>query len=159
MKTFPKFIVISTCTALVLGCSASKPKPGLIAKQWSDNTRQLGISPIYPPRERFEPGDIYLAVTVPASKIGEMPDGFYTTTPIRYGQLDLTSNFTKEQQRRQLPAMPSYVNESGTAVTPWNMQGRPRKLSATPEPFGKVSALCPITNSALKNASRSRSAS
>jgi len=37
--------------------------------------------------------------------------------------------------------------------------GRPRKLSATPEPFGKVSALCPITNSALKNASRSRSAS
>lgn len=125
MKTFPKFIVISTCTALVLGCSASKPKPGLIAKQWSDNTRQLGISPIYPPRERFEPGDIYLAVTVPASKIGEMPDGFYTTTPIRYGQLDLTSNFTKEQQRRQLPAMPSYVNESGTAVTPWNMQDYP----------------------------------
>ncbi len=36
--------------------------------------------------------------------------------------------------------------------------GRPRKLSATPEPFGKVSPLCPITNSALKNALRSRSA-
>lgn len=35
---------------------------------------------------------------------------------------------------------------------------RPRKLSATPEPFGKVSPLCPITNSALKNALRSRSA-
>jgi hypothetical protein len=121
MKTL--FLVV--CTGLVVGCSASKPQPGLIAKQWSDNARQLGISPIYPPRERFEPGDVYLGITVPSSLIGKMPNEFYTVTPKRYGHIDLSKELALEQQRQALPATASYVNEAGTSLTPWNMQDYP----------------------------------
>jgi hypothetical protein len=59
--------IISLTATLLMGCSHD-PKAGYIGQRWSKNVQELSIEPIYPPREAFYPGDIYLtkdAVTDP----------------------------------------------------------------------------------------------
>ncbi len=43
---------------LVLGCSAVPNSD--IAEQYKDEARKIGIKPVYPPREEFQIGDVYL---------------------------------------------------------------------------------------------------
>jgi hypothetical protein len=59
-----KCVVLAGVAALGLaGCSVGE---GFVARQWSDEIRQLQIEPVFPPREDFHVGDVYL----PAQKYG-----------------------------------------------------------------------------------------
>jgi hypothetical protein len=45
------------------GC-ASTP-PGYVAREWSKAMRELGITPVFPPREDLQVGDIYMSPSTP----------------------------------------------------------------------------------------------
>lgn len=106
------------CTS---ACESSRPKPGFVAKEWADNTRKLGITPIFPPRERVFPGDIYVTAIHPAKIVEDGPAQIYTVLPFRYDHLDLKNEFiTEANDNRLMPSMPQYKN-ADTSSTPWAM--------------------------------------
>ena len=49
----------SVAMIALAGCG-SNVKPGFVAKQWAAEMRELQINPVFPPREDFQVGDIYL---------------------------------------------------------------------------------------------------
>lgn len=96
-------------------------QPGSIAKQWSENTSQLGIKPIFPPREGFYPGDIVLLASyTPAedSKQRSAPVEFYSIHPVYYDNLDYCRVFANHRLRPTPPETKDYILD-GEAVTPW----------------------------------------
>lgn len=96
-------------------------QPGSVAKQWSENTSQLGIKPIFPPREGFYPGDIVLlAAYTPAedSKQRSAPVEFYNIHPVYYDNLDYCDVFENHRSRPTPPKTENYILD-GEAMTPW----------------------------------------
>ncbi|MDO6775115.1 hypothetical protein Q4591_07090 [Shewanella sp. 3_MG-2023] len=51
-------VSIATCI-LLASCSSTPVEPGEVKAKWSQNMRQLGIVPVFPPREDLLVGDIY----------------------------------------------------------------------------------------------------
>lgn len=49
--------------AVLAACNATEP--GSVAKQWSQEMRELQINPVFPPREDFQVGDVYLPAVRP----------------------------------------------------------------------------------------------
>lgn len=64
-----KLIALACSTAFVCGCSSTGP--GHVTKSWTENLRELGVYPIYPPREDVSVGDVFIN-----SASDESPDGF-----------------------------------------------------------------------------------
>lgn len=95
------------------GCSSERQDPGEIAKEWSTNTRQLGIYPLFPPRERVYPGDIYIFPTAPTHAINKIPSEFYTIKPIRYSSQNITALLESEQKQSTLPETPVFTDATG----------------------------------------------
>jgi hypothetical protein len=56
--------VLLVGVALDLTGCASTP-PGYVAREWSLAIRELGITPVFPPREDLQVGDIYMAPSTP----------------------------------------------------------------------------------------------
>lgn len=81
---------------LQVGCG-SKTDPGYVAQQWSVNTSQLGIYPLFPPRERFFPGDIYVVPVASDKTIAKLPGKYYVIRPIRYDHVDIHTLLNNEQ--------------------------------------------------------------
>lgn len=44
----------------VLGACVATPRPGAVQRQWNQMMRELGINPVFPPREDVQVGDVYL---------------------------------------------------------------------------------------------------
>jgi len=69
----------------VLGGCATAP-PGYVAREWSKTMRELGITPVFPPREDVQVGDIYMAPTTPEGEAsaleakGYVPLGLWVAT-------------------------------------------------------------------------------
>lgn len=60
------FLRLSLITMLgFLSACGGHQTDGFVGRSWSENMRQLGIYPIYPPREDFQVGDVYLSPTSP----------------------------------------------------------------------------------------------
>ncbi|EMJ7902085.1 TPA: hypothetical protein ACIJTV_005484 [Klebsiella pneumoniae] len=95
--TIPFFIVVA-----VSGC-AKNQEPGIVAQEWARNTRQLNIFPLFPPRERFYPGDVYIFPFVSPKMTEKVPSKFYTIKPIRFTRFDVSDILEKEQT---IPTMP-----------------------------------------------------
>jgi len=53
-----KSVVAVVATSVLAACASNDP--GFVGRQWSQNIRELGIYPVFPPREDFRVGDIYL---------------------------------------------------------------------------------------------------
>jgi hypothetical protein len=53
-------ILLTGVAVVVLAGCGSNVKPGFVAKQWAAEMRELQINPVFPPREDFQVGDIYL---------------------------------------------------------------------------------------------------
>jgi hypothetical protein len=53
-----RFISITLLAMTVAGCKS--PGYGFVQQEWSNNLRQLGIVPIFPPREDIFVGDVYV---------------------------------------------------------------------------------------------------
>lgn len=54
------FIFAAACLLWAMGLGDPPKRPGFVAQQWADSIRELSISPLFPPREDVEVGDIYL---------------------------------------------------------------------------------------------------
>lgn len=85
------------------GCQSDRPDPGAIAKEWSTNTAQLGIRPIYPPREVY-PGDVFISVGYDVDSIEEIPTKAFNILPIRYSHVpNLKEVAALEKDRLRFP--------------------------------------------------------
>ena len=49
------------------GCSSTNDDPGAVQREWSRNLRELGIVPVFPPREDLYVGDVFLYAFDPDS--------------------------------------------------------------------------------------------
>ena len=74
------------------GC-ASTP-PGYVAREWSKAMRELGITPVFPPREDLQVGDIYMSPSTPEreavllDETGFVPLGLWVGTVVLDDPLD-----------------------------------------------------------------------
>jgi len=85
------------------GCQSDRPDPGAIAKEWSTNTSQLGIRPIYPPREVY-PGDVFISVGYDVDSIEEIPTKAFNILPVRYSHIpNLKEVAALERDRLRFP--------------------------------------------------------
>ncbi|QBM21666.1 hypothetical protein E1B03_04205 [Citrobacter arsenatis] len=94
-------VFMTSCVMMVVSCSSNKP--GVVAQEWSKNTSQLGIYPLYPPRERFFPGDIYIVPIASDRTINRLPAKYYMIRPLRYDHVDMSKELSNEQQVMELP--------------------------------------------------------
>ena len=95
------FVLMPACAMVAVSCSSNKP--GVVAQEWSKNTSQLGIYPLYPPRERFFPGDIYIVPIAGDRTINRLPAKYYMIRPLRYDHVDMSRELANEQQVMELP--------------------------------------------------------
>lgn len=51
--------IVAACALALCGC-ASPVKSGFVADQWTSNMEELGIYPVFPPREDLYVGDVYV---------------------------------------------------------------------------------------------------
>lgn len=71
---------------LVVTIGCMKTPPGYVAREWSTTMRELAITPVFPPREDVQVGDIYMAPTAPngeqeiLDKKGFLPMGLWVST-------------------------------------------------------------------------------
>lgn len=68
-----KRVLLAGAAALALAGCGENVKPGFVAKQWSEEMRELQINPVFPPREDFQVGDIYLPA-VPQDQVDDVFD-------------------------------------------------------------------------------------
>jgi hypothetical protein len=61
-------VLLGLFTVLVLATSGQAARKGYVMREWSTNMRELGIVPIFPPREDVQVGDIYVFPYNPESK-------------------------------------------------------------------------------------------
>lgn len=59
MIKFSYKFTITILSTFLFGCSAKQYEQGQVQQRWSNSLRQLGIVPVFPPREDFFVGDIY----------------------------------------------------------------------------------------------------
>lgn len=69
---YRKMLFASASALLLAGCG-SNVQPGFVAKQWAGEMRELQINPVFPPREDFQVGDIYLPA-VPQDRVDAVFD-------------------------------------------------------------------------------------
>ena len=124
MNPWSKGTIVCSVLA-VAGCASDKPEQGIIAKEWSVNTRQLGIHPIYPPRERFYPGDIYVMAYFEGSRADAMLPLDYSLMSQRFDHIDLGALITAEQAIKPLPELASYKDGEGKEIVPWPVVSYP----------------------------------
>lgn len=80
-------LMVCTLSVGLVACSSSRPEKGAVAREWSTNTEQLSIRPIYPPSAIFEVGDIYV---VRAAKVGsELKTADYYMSSKRFDRINL----------------------------------------------------------------------
>jgi hypothetical protein len=60
--------LLIACLALLSMSGCVSTPPGYVAREWSTTMRELGITPVFPPREDVQVGDIYMAPTVPEAE-------------------------------------------------------------------------------------------
>ncbi len=88
------------CTALSAGCSSTPVPEGYVAKQWATAFRELQITPVFPPREDVQVGDIYVVPVAPEDEKAVFRDKGYLPRGMWVHTLDLNkqiSGFYKER--------------------------------------------------------------
>lgn len=143
------WIVSAVGVGALAGCASSKPEPGAVAQAWSSNTRQLAISPLFPPRERFYPGDLYIAASLSAADSKKDKSHNYLLRSHRFDHVDLSDALKAEQTIATLPALASYKDEAGKDVSTW-------PLSAYPASGGRVNGLVAFPGFTFASASSSQ---
>lgn len=118
MKKSIELIIITGLVVAISACGSTQPKSGIIAKEWSDNTRQLGITPIFPPRERVYPGDVYISRIYDPKTAEDAPATFYNKIPYRYDHINLDTELNAEaSDNRLMPAMANFSAQGSNTET------------------------------------------
>lgn len=142
-------IVSAVGLCALAGCASSKPVPGIVAQEWSSNTRQLAINPLFPPRERFYPGDLYIApYFADVSQDSSAPHN-YLLRSHRFDHVDLSAALAQEQAIAPLPALSTYKDETGKDVSTW-------PLNPYPASGGRVNGLVAFPGFTFASASSSQ---
>jgi len=74
------------CAAINAGCSSPTVEPGYVAKQWAVAFRELQLTPVFPPREDVQVGDVYVVPVAPEDEQklfrtrGYLPRGLWVHT-------------------------------------------------------------------------------
>lgn len=118
MSALTRKVLIFSSILPLLSCSSERPPAGIIAQDWSRNTRQLGISPIYPPRESVRPGDVYIGMTFDPKKIDNIPPIFYSIEAKYYVHIDLSDATKREASKQKFGPTTANTNSQGAAIAP-----------------------------------------
>lgn len=114
-------VLISILSILLGGC-ASTPR-GYVAKEWSLTMRELGIVPVFPPREDVQVGDVYVAPVSPDQEVEAFKKKRYLPLGLWLATLDLSNEVSNFYSSR--PSFP---------LTPTNTPHFMQEL--TNNPFG-----------------------
>ena len=125
----------TTVLALGLGCRTADTEAALLRSrdQWTRSIAQLGMVPVFPPREDVQVGDIYLFTynpEAPDKAEGESAEKEWSLHPSRWLQVKKVNDLLKDEYR----ARPSFRETSGLgASTPGSSDvvddgGQPRRL-------------------------------
>lgn len=90
--------IVSTLVAVLTGACTQPENPSrdFVASEWAGNVRTLHIDPVYPPREDFQAGDLFLAKVRIA---GDAP-GVGDRVSLHVGYIDLTAEIKAHYARR-----------------------------------------------------------
>ncbi len=97
-------LILLWCIVVTAGCSTSPVQQGYVAKQWATAFRELQITPVFPPREDVQVGDIYVVPVAPEDEKkvfrakGYLPRGMWVHT------LDLNQQISSFYRER--PSFP-----------------------------------------------------
>lgn len=97
-------LILLLCIVVTAGCATSPAPQGYVAKQWATAFRELQITPVFPPREDVQVGDIYVVPVAPEDEEavflakGYLPRGMWVHT------LDLNRQISSFYQER--PSFP-----------------------------------------------------
>ncbi len=61
-------LVLSLSMWTLAGCAFTAAPPGHVAKEWATAFRELQLTPIFPPREDVQVGDIYIVPVEPGEE-------------------------------------------------------------------------------------------
>lgn len=110
------FLLGSTALALVLGCRSADTEGALLRSrgQWTRSIAQLGLVPVFPPREDVQVGEIYLFTTNPeapdkAEGDSASPEKDWSLHPSRWMQVKKVNELLREEYK----ARPSYRETAG----------------------------------------------
>ncbi|MGY2286402.1 hypothetical protein [Pseudomonas gingeri] len=116
MEVLQRCVVGSFCVGLA-ACGASHPKPGIVAQNWSENTEQLGIKAIYPPRANMEVGDLYI---VRSAKSGtDLKTEDYVHSSIWFDRIDLKKELVGKASSIHFTSAVKVTDGSGKETTAW----------------------------------------
>ncbi|AUG40593.1 hypothetical protein [Pseudomonas chlororaphis] len=114
MSKSERVMVCLLGASLLAGCGSSKPVPGIVAKNWTSNTEQLGIEAIYPPRGHFEVGDVFLARAVESGK--KMKTADYVLGSVRIDHIDMSDELYSTAPTVNFQATTTYEDGKGGSV-------------------------------------------
>jgi hypothetical protein len=109
--------IVAACALALCGC-ASPIKSGFVADQWTSNMEELGIYPVFPPREDFYVGDVYVtydptqaaAPAVGASPPTGAPKSKLPMLGVYFARLDVA-----QKLKAQYAARPEFGASGATA--------------------------------------------
>src|ERR1043165_7751752 len=87
-----QFSLILTATFLFSGCIHT-PR-GYVAKEWSSSMRELGIIPVFPPREDVQVGDVYIAPVSPDQELAAFKKKEFLPLGLWVATLDVKTPLT-----------------------------------------------------------------
>src|SRR5262245_14487414 len=85
--------ILLCCSAVILTACVNTPR-GYVAKEWSSSMRELGIIPVFPPREDVQVGDVYIAPVSPDEEIAAFQKTGFLPLGIWLTSLDLRGEIT-----------------------------------------------------------------
>lgn len=116
MDTIQRCVVGTFCLGLA-ACGATHPKPGIVAKNWSENTEQLGIKAIYPPRANMVVGDLYI---VRSAKSGtDLKTEDYVHSSIWFDRINLNDLLVSKASPIHFTPTLKVTDSSGKETTAW----------------------------------------
>lgn len=115
-------LVVLASGLFIFACAAAKP--GEVQRAWVSTLREMGIHPVFPPREDVQVGDIYLRRLGPASFV-ENPSSGFVPIDLWVSSIPNTRDLLEQFQETRI-AFPDSQNasESGQTASLARMTGR-----------------------------------
>jgi hypothetical protein len=125
-------LAVACAAVLAAGCAT---QPGFVAKEWAKNIRELGVYPVFPPREDFQVGDVYLAPTTPEREAAAVAKADYLPIGVWIGrrQRTLEEISTFYATRPEFPK-----TTTGVASAAGSISQNPFQIVPEPESSGST---------------------
>lgn len=98
-----KLVLLFATVAAATGCSPVKD--GFVMRQWSENMRELGIHPIFPPREDVYVGDVYVSESPAAPGVNDVSVNRSSQLALKFASIDVEKALDGQYKKRpEFPA-------------------------------------------------------